>query len=133
MSLLRAAIIDDSDYSFETTLGGRTVKELGHRLSIWYCLLDSPELHVARVAARVAPGGHDIPAAEVRARYDTSWQNIVRLIPHGTDLRAYDNCAEADPAAGMAPVLVLETTNEMLRSPPPLTNCVLRPYGPRRW
>jgi predicted ABC-type ATPase len=126
VSLLRAAIVDGSDYTFETTLGGNTVTELllaaaqaGHRLSIWYCGLDSPEHHVARVAARVAAGGHDIPEAKVRARYDASRMNMVRLMPHVTDLRVYDNSVEADPAAGLAPTpqLVLEIANKALRFP----------------
>lgn len=126
VSLLRAAISDGSDYSFETTLGGNTVTQLllaaaqaGDRLSIWYCCLDSPQRHLARVAARVAAGGHDIPEAKVRARYDASRQNMVSLIPHVTDLRVYDNSVEADPAAGFAPVpvLVLEIANKALRFP----------------
>jgi predicted ABC-type ATPase len=126
VALLRAAIIGGSDYNFETTLGGRTVTELlltaaqaGHRLSIWYCGLDSPERHLARVAARVAAGGHAIPEAKVRTRYDTSRKSLVRLIPHVTDLRVYDNSTEADPAAGLAPapVLVLEMANKELHFP----------------
>jgi len=126
VSLLRVAIADGNDYTFETTLGGNSVTEhllsaagAGHRLSIWYCSLDSPERHLARVAARVAAGGHDIPAAKVRARYNSSRQNLVRLIPHVTDLRVYDNSVEANPAAGLSPrpVLVLEMANKALRFP----------------
>lgn len=126
VSLLRTAIAEGRDYSFETTLGGNTVTALlltaaraGHRLSIWYGGLDSPERHLDRVAARVARGGHDIPAAKVRSRYDSSRQNMVRLLPHLTDLRVYDNSVEADPAAGRSPlpVLVLEIANRSLIYP----------------
>lgn len=126
VSLLRAAIIDGSDYTFETTLGGNTVTELllaaaqaGHRLSIWYCGLYSPEHHLARVAARVAAGGHDIPEVKVRERHDASRENLVRLIPHVTDLRVFDNSFEADLAAGGAPVpvLVLKVADKVLRFP----------------
>ncbi|MHB8386668.1 AAA family ATPase [Metallibacterium sp.] len=114
---LRAAITHNADYTFETTLGGQTVTGLllvaaaaGHELVIWYCGLDSPERHLARVAARVADGGHDIPEAKVRTRYEASRANLVRLMPHVTMLRVYDNSAEADPATGQrpAPELVLE-------------------------
>lgn len=114
---LRAAIADHADYTFETTLGGQTVTDLllaaaaaGHELVIWYCGLDSPERHLARVAARVAGGGHDIPEAKVRTRYVASRANLVRLMPHVTMLRVYDNSAEADPASGQQPTpeLVLE-------------------------
>ena len=117
MQRLRAAITHNTDYTFETTLGGQTVTGLllaaaaaGHELVIWYCGLDSPERHLARVAARVASGGHDIPEAKVRTRYEASRANLVRLMPHVTMLRVYDNSAEADPATGKppAPGLVLE-------------------------
>ncbi len=126
VSLLRTAIVDGSDYAFETTWGGNTVTQLlldaasaGHRLSIWYCCLDSPERHLARVAARVAAGGQNIPDAKVRAWYDASRLNMVRLIPYVTDLRVYDNSAEANPAAGLRrrPVLVLEMVNRALCFP----------------
>jgi len=107
---LRAAITHNVDYTFETTLGGQTVTGLllaaaaaGHELMIWYCGLDSPERHLARVAARVAVGGHDIPEAKVRARYDASRANLVRLMPRVTMLRVYDNSVEADPATGQRP------------------------------
>ena len=80
---LRAAIAGHTDYTFETTLGGQTVTGLllaaaaaGHELVIWYCGLDSPERHLARVAARVAGGGHDIPEAKVRTRYEASRANL---------------------------------------------------------
>jgi len=75
---LRAAITDNTDYMFETTLGGQTVTGLllaaaaaGYELVIWYCGLDSPERHLARVAARVAGGG---PETKVRAVRDQSRQ-----------------------------------------------------------
>ena len=70
---------------------------------VWYVGLSSPELHLERVRARVAKGGHDIPAAQVRARYDSSRLNLVRLLPRLTELRVFDNSAEADPKAGVAP------------------------------
>jgi len=71
---------------------------------IWYVGLSSPELHLERVKARVARGGHDIPAAQVRARYDSSRLNLIRLLPRLTELRVYDNSTEADPRAGVPPV-----------------------------
>lgn len=123
---LRAAIADHADYTFETTLGGQTVTDLllaaaaaGHELVIWYCGLDSPERHLARVAARVAGGGHDIPEAKVRTRYVASRANLVRLMPHVTMLRVYDNSAEADPASGQQPTpwLVLEVLRGTLSYP----------------
>ena len=75
----------------------------GLAVRMWYAGLNGADLHVARVRARVARGGHEIPAEQVRARYDSSRLNLIRLLPKLTELRVYDNSAEADPHAGVAP------------------------------
>ena len=72
-------------------------------MRVWYVGLDTPERHIARVRARVARGGHDIPEARVRDRFDTSRLNLIRLLPRLTELVVYDNSAEADPQSGAAP------------------------------
>lgn len=111
VTMLRRAIAQNLDYAFETTLGGNTVTNLlvsaaqaGHRLSIWYCGLESADLHIARVAARVAKGGHDIPAKKIRERFDTSRQNLLRLLPLAHQVRVFDNSAESDPGTGGTPM-----------------------------
>ena len=108
--LLERAIAERLTFAFETTLGGKTMTDLleralsaGREVRIWYVGLNSPELHVKRVRARVARGGHDIPEAQIRARYDSSRLNLIRLLPKLTELRVYDNSAEAAPRAGVAP------------------------------
>ncbi len=112
--LLERAIAERLTFGFETTLGGKTMTDLlehalsaGLEVRIWYVGLASPELHVKRVRSRVARGGHDIPEARIRARYDSSRLNLVRLLPRLTELRVYDNSAEADPHKGVAPDPVL--------------------------
>lgn len=110
VGLLETAIRERRDYFFETTLAGSTLTGLlgraldqGLEVRIWYVGLASPELHLERIAARVAAGGHDIPEADVRRRYDASRRNLIRLIPRLTELRMLDNSAEADPEAGRVP------------------------------
>ena len=44
-----------------------------------------------------------IPEATVRRRFHDSRLNLIRLLPRLTELRVYDNSAEADPRAGVAP------------------------------
>jgi len=112
--LLERAIEERLDYAFETTLGGNTITALlqraiarGIEVRVWYAALVSPELHIARVRARVKRGGHDIPAATIRERYDASRLNLIALMPGLAELRVYDNSAEGDPAAGVAPRPVL--------------------------
>jgi predicted ABC-type ATPase len=108
--LLERAIAERLDFAFETTLGGNTMPALleralasGIEVRVWYVGLSSPDLHIARVRARVAKGGHDIPEGRIRDRYDRSRLNLIRLLPRLTELRVYDNSAEADPHTGAAP------------------------------
>ena len=108
--LLERAIAEQLDFVFETTLGGRTIPALlatavsaGVEVRIWYVGLRSAELHIARVRARAARGGHDIPDSIIRDRYDSSRLNLIQLMPALTELRVYDNSEEADPAEGATP------------------------------
>ena len=108
--LLERAVDERLDLAFETTLGGRTITALleraaaqGIEVRVWYVGLSSPELHVARVRARVEKGGHDIPEPRIRERYDASRLNLIRLLPRLHELWVYDNSVEADPDAGVAP------------------------------
>ena len=107
---LEAAIVHRHSFNFETTLGGTTITRLlakvqadGLRIRIWYCGLSDAELHIARVRARVRRGGHDIPAAKVRERYDASRNNLCTLLPSLDELMLYDNSTEADPGSGEPP------------------------------
>jgi len=108
--LLERAIAERLDFAFETTLGGHAISALlqqavaaGIEVRVWFVGLSSPELHIARVRARVARGGHDIPDAKIRERYDRSRMNLIDLMPRLTELRVYDNSVEADPHAGRTP------------------------------
>ncbi len=129
-ALLEQAITEGRDYRFETTLGGRTIADLleraarsGHRVNVWFCGLASPETHLARVARRVAQGGHDIPAGKIRERWNTSRENLIRLLPLLHHLRVYDNSTEADPAEGSTPrpVLWLEMKDRRITAPADLS------------
>jgi predicted ABC-type ATPase len=108
--LLQHAIARRLDYNFETTLGGKSFCELlikaakeGFEVRVWYVGLASPEHHLARVKARVKKGGHDIPEADIRRRFDQSRLQLIALLPHLAELRLYDNSVEADPHQGQAP------------------------------
>src|SRR5262249_26215849 len=77
--------------------------DAGGAIHVWYVGLDSVERHLARVRARVKAGGHDIPEADIRRRYETSRENLAWLMPKLASLRVYDNSFEADPATGRSP------------------------------
>lgn len=97
------AIAAGRDFAFETTLGGNTIAAklraaaTTHDVVMWFCGLDTPEHHLARVRLRVSRGGHDIPEAKIRARCVSSIANLVALQPHLAQLQVYDNSIEAAP------------------------------------
>src|SRR5579883_3355931 len=108
--LLKRAIAEHCNFAFETTLGGNTITALleralsaGLRVRIWYVGLNTVELHIKRVRARVERGGHDIPEPTIRRRFDSSRLNLIRLLPKVTELRMYDNSQEGDPETGHFP------------------------------
>lgn len=124
MRRLDEALAKGLNYAFETTLGGKTVvakirqATKTHDVLIWFCGLSSPGLHVARVKARVAAGGHPIPEEKIRERYPLAQMNLIKLMPHVACMKVYDNSAGA-AADGTVPdpLLVLEMDNGRVISP----------------
>lgn len=126
---LERAIAEGRNFAFETTLGGRTITGVlgealvsGMQVKVWYVGLATVDLHIARVAARVGHGGHDIPEGKIRERYESSRANLVRLAPQLTELLVYDNSIEADPHSGKAPQprLLLHSMKGKIKSHAPL-------------
>ena len=101
MRRLEIAIAEKHSHAFETTLGGNSIPAklreatATHEVLMWFCGLDTPEHHIARVRQRVARGGHDIPEAKVRERYITSIANLIALLPLLARLQVYDNSIDA--------------------------------------
>ena len=107
---LEQAIQSQSSFAFETTLGGNTIPRLlgraagaGFELLVWFVGLATPELHIERVRTRVARGGHAIPEAKIRERWDSSRRNLIALMPDVTELRVFDNSATGEPLCGTIP------------------------------
>lgn len=73
---IRYLLKKQSDFAVETTLATRTLlktvrmaQDAGYTVTLLYFWLNSPELAVERVKARVEAGGHDIPEETIRRRY----------------------------------------------------------------
>ncbi|MDP1927748.1 MAG: hypothetical protein Q8K62_04465 [Thiobacillus sp.] len=48
-------------------------------MSLFFLALDTPEIAIARVATRVSQGGHYVPEATVRRRFDVGLKNFNTL------------------------------------------------------
>lgn len=75
-----------SNFSFETTLAGRTyvklledMKKSGYRVVLFFLWLPDAEMAINRVAHRVSQGGHNIPQEDVRRRYNAGIRNLFEL------------------------------------------------------
>ena len=74
------------DFAFETTLSGKLyaslflkLKAKGYALHLFFLWIPSPELALARIKDRVAEGGHNVPAEDVRRRFTRGIYNFFVL------------------------------------------------------
>jgi predicted ABC-type ATPase len=100
-------------FAFETTLSGRNYARLiprwraaGYHVKLIFLSLPTPELPIARVAARAAQGGHNVTEDVIRRRFDAGLQNFESLYRNLVDTWVlYEN-------SGPAPVPVASGDNE---------------------
>lgn len=74
---------DEIDFGFETTLSGKTyvslierLKQSGYKVHFFYLWLPSVDMALRRIKLRVAKGGHNVPADDVRRRFGRSIDNF---------------------------------------------------------
>ncbi len=90
-------------FAFETTLAGRGYRRrllelqgAGYRIALYFLTLTSPELAIARVAQRVAQGGHNVPEPIIRRRFQAGLDNFSGLYrPLADDWMLFDNSGES--------------------------------------
>lgn len=86
-------------FAFESTLAGRGYarsiprwQAAGYHVKIVFLSLPEAELAIARVAARVAQGGHNVPEAAIRRRFKAGLDNFRRIYqPLANAWVLYDN------------------------------------------
>lgn len=92
----------EMSFAFETTLSGRTYARMipswqaaGYRVELIFLGLSTVDIAVARVAARVAQGGHAVPEDVIRRRFIVGRRNFDHLYVSLVDYWAlYDNAGE---------------------------------------
>lgn len=68
----------------------------GYDVALHVVMVPLP-LSAARVQARVAAGGHDVPAEKIESRYERIWPNVVAAVPRCRRSVIYDNAVDAGP------------------------------------
>lgn len=81
-------IASKTSFTLESTLTGSGIlrrmaeaRSAGFQVQLRYVGLESVDLNIARVAHRVARGGHHIDEDVIRRRYQESLQNLLKAIP----------------------------------------------------
>lgn len=94
-----------ADFAFETTLAGKTyiqllrkLKQQGYVIHLFFLWIPSVELALVRIKDRVAQGGHNVPAIDVRRRFGRSVQNFWRAYRPLLDSWTAFNTSTAPPA-----------------------------------
>jgi len=90
-------------FAFETTLSGRAYlrhirqwQQAGYRVELIFLQLNHADEAVARVQQRVRQGGHDIPEAVIRRRFEAGLANFHQHYAPAVDAWAlYNNAGEA--------------------------------------
>jgi predicted ABC-type ATPase len=101
-------------FAFETTLASRSFApwlsdliQTGYQFHLVFLWLPHADMAVARVAARVREGGHDVPEETIRRRYEAGLSNFFRLFqPMTTTWQLCDNSETSGPrpiASGEGP------------------------------
>ena len=85
-------------FAFETTLSGLTYAQMipawrtdGYAVKLVFLALPDAEMALARVAARVAQGGHNVPEEVVRRRFAAGRNNLDRYRQLVNSWQLYDN------------------------------------------
>ncbi len=94
-------------FAFESTLAARhyagwirSLRSAGYSFQLMFLWLRSPELAVSRVRERVLSGGHDVPEAVIRRRYDAGLKNFWDLYqPLADAWSVYDNTLSSEPVS----------------------------------
>jgi predicted ABC-type ATPase len=97
-SLRNTLLEKRADFSFETVLSTERnllllekAKGLGYEVHCIYILTCDENINVARVKARYASGGHDVPEDKIRTRYHRALALIPRLLNTCDKILIYDN------------------------------------------
>lgn len=98
VKLISDCIDKGISFTQETTLSGhktantaKSARENGYFVRLYYVGLSSVDESLKRIANRVQKGGHDIPAEDVKRRFETRFKDIAAVLPYCDEAVFYDN------------------------------------------
>ena len=98
VDLIDACIGRGVCFTQETTLSGhrtartiRRARDAGYTIRLYYVGISSAEECLRRIRNRVAKGGHDIPEADVRRRFEQRIPALLEVLPLCDEAVLFDN------------------------------------------
>ena len=92
------------DFAFETTLSGKSyisfleaLKNKGYTINLFFLWIPNSELALSRIKDRVATGGHDVSAVDVKRRFHRGLYNFFKHYKPLADTWLLFNNADATP------------------------------------
>ncbi len=111
---IRQSLNERRSFAIETTLSGRLHLRVVHRaksegwnVGLVYIGLANPRKAIERVRQRRLRGGHDVPATDVRRRYERSLRNLPSFFRLADAVLVLDNSSTKHPMK-----MVLEARQE---------------------
>lgn len=107
---LRNKCLDSGQsFAFETVMSTpekvalmSQARRRGYEVHLVFVTTKDAEINVARVANRVALGGHDVPADAIRNRYESAMRLLPVAIEQATSVLVYDNSVNEGEAVLVA-------------------------------
>ncbi|WP_423820574.1 zeta toxin family protein [Salinisphaera sp. SPP-AMP-43] len=94
----RRSFVSESVFSHPSKIElVETAVAAGYRVVLYHVNVRLPEMSVARVAARVATGGHRVAEDKIRERYDRNQALIRRAADIATMTHVFDNSKRGQP------------------------------------
>jgi len=121
----------NADFGFETTLSGRghlslirRLKNKGYQVKVFFLWVPIVDIALSRIRDRVLEGGHHVPEADVRRRFERSIRNFfVHYGPLADSWMLFDN-SENTPV-----VIADKKQGELGIMEPQAYNALINLYG----
>lgn len=101
---IRSLAEKNVDFAFETTLSGKsyvrlltTLKNKGYAINLFFLWIPNAEFALSRIKDRVASGGHDVSAIDVKRRFNRGIYNFFKYYRPLSDTWLLFNNADAIP------------------------------------
>ncbi len=96
--LINGCLEQGESFTQETTLSGRKTlktilqaREKGYKIRLYYIAVSSARESLLRIENRVRKGGHDIPTMDVIKRFESRFDDLLRVLPHCDEAYFFDN------------------------------------------